>query len=103
MAIIPLWVTWLVVAVVFRQLLTIGEPIVAGTRQWLSQMSPGVSAQIEWPAVDKTLAAVLTTLLFFTIGWAVTNVLGHRLFQRIEAGVDRVPLVKSLYGGLAKS
>jgi hypothetical protein len=46
MAIIRLWITWLVVAFVFRQLLTIGEPIVSRTRQWLSSLSPEVSAQI---------------------------------------------------------
>jgi uncharacterized membrane protein len=101
-AIIPLWVTWLVVAFVFRQLLTIGAPIVRSARQWLSQIWPGVSAQIEWPIIDKALAVVLTILLLFLIGWAVTNVVGRWLFERIEAGLDRVPLVKSVYGGVRK-
>jgi uncharacterized membrane protein len=102
MAIIPLWVTWLVIAFVFRQLLTIGEPIVRSTRHWLSLISPAVSAQIEWPIVDKALAVVLTILLLFVIGWAVTNVIGRRLFEHLEAGLDRVPLVKSVYGGVRK-
>jgi uncharacterized membrane protein len=102
MAIIPLWVTWLVIAFVFRQLLTIGEPIVRSTRHWLSLISPAVSAQIEWPIVDKALAVVLTILLLFVIGWAVTNVIGRRLFARLETGLARVPLVKSVYGGVRK-
>ena len=102
MAVIPLWVTWLVIAFVFRQLLTIGSPIISSARQWLSQIWPGVSVQIEWPIIDKALAVVLTILLFFLIGWAVTRVVGRWLFESIEAGLDRVPLVKSVYGGVRK-
>jgi uncharacterized membrane protein len=102
MAIIPLWITWLVVAFVFRQLLTIGEPIVSRARQWLSGLSPEVSAQIAWPIVDRALAVFLTIALFLVIGWAVTNVFGRRLVERFEAGLDRIPLVKSVYGGVRK-
>jgi uncharacterized membrane protein len=102
MAIIPLWITWLVVAFVFRQLLAIGEPIVFRTRQWLSGLSPEVSAQIAWPIIDKALAVFLTIALFLVIGWAVTNVLGRRLLERFEAWLDRIPLVKSVYGGVRK-
>jgi uncharacterized membrane protein len=102
MAIIPLWVTWLVVSFVFRQLLAIGEPMVMHTRHLLSRMSPGISAQIAWPIVDKALAVFLTVMLFLVIGWAVTHVVGRRIFERVEAGLDRIPLVKSVYGGVRK-
>jgi uncharacterized membrane protein len=102
MTIIPLWITWLVVAFVFRQLRTIGEPIVSFTRHWLSGLSPEVSAKIEWPVVDKTLAVFLTITLILVIGWAATHVVGRRLLEHFEAGLDRIPLVKSVYGGVRK-
>jgi uncharacterized membrane protein len=52
--------------------------------------------------VDKALAVFLTIALFLVIGWAVTNVFGRWLLERFEAGLDRIPVVKSVYGGVRK-
>jgi uncharacterized membrane protein len=102
LAVIPLWVTWLVVDFVFRQLQKIGSPIVASLRQWLSRASPDVFNQVAWPSIDNAHAILLTILIFFIAGWAVSNVLGRAIFGAIDSVLDRVPLVKSVYGGVRR-
>jgi uncharacterized membrane protein len=101
-AVAPLWITWLVIEFVFRQLLKIGEPIMSYTRQLVSRVSPEVSAHIEWPIVDNALAMFLTIVLVLVIGWAVTHIVGRLLLELMEEGLDRMPLVKSGYGRVRK-
>jgi uncharacterized membrane protein len=100
--IIPLWVTWLVVAFVFRQLLSIGVPILAALRQWLVGIYPQLSDRFSWALVENTSAVILTVLLFYLIGWSVSQIFGRRLLGVVEAVLDRVPIVKSVYGGVRK-
>jgi uncharacterized membrane protein len=102
LAIIPLWITWLVVDLVFRQLLKIGSPIVASIRKWLSHASPDIADQVAWPSIDNTLAILLTISILFIVGWAVNNVLGRAIFGAIASVLDRIPLVKSVYGGVRR-
>jgi uncharacterized membrane protein len=100
--IIPLWVTWLVVAFVFRQLLSIGVPMLAVLRRWLTQIDPQLADRFSWSLVEKTSAVILTVLLFYVIGWSVSRIFGRRFLGAIEATLDRVPLVKFIYGGVRK-
>lgn len=102
MTIIPLWVTWLVVDFVFRKLLGIGTPILNGISYWFSQTFPQLSLQLDRPLAGKLLAAVLTVFIFYIVGWGVSRIFGHRLLVWMEAMLDRVPLVKSVYGGVRK-
>ena len=46
------------------------------------------------------LGAVLALLVLFTTGVLVANLLGRRLVQWYEALLGRIPLVRSVYGGV---
>jgi uncharacterized membrane protein len=100
--IIPLWVTWLVVDFVFRLLLRVGTPIVNGLRDWMQDASPGFSAQFHWPVMEKLFAISLTIVLLLFIGWSAHQVFGRRLLGWLETSLDRIPVVKSVYGGVRK-
>jgi uncharacterized membrane protein len=100
--IIPLWVTWLVVAFVFRQLQNIGAPILAVFRQWLMRIFPQFADRFTWALVENISAVILTVLLFYLIGWSVSKIFGRRFLGAVEAALDRVPLVKFIYGGVRK-
>jgi uncharacterized membrane protein len=100
--IIPLWVTWLVVDFVFRLLLNIGAPIVNILRGWAQNASPQVSAQFHWPLVEKLFAISLTVAILLLIGWSAHQLFGRRLLGWLEASLDRIPVVKSVYGGVRK-
>jgi uncharacterized membrane protein len=101
-AVIPLWVTWLVVEFVFGKLLTFGTPLVQELHRMLSGLSPGVSERVSWPVVDKVLAVALTLAIFYAVGWAANHILGRRLIGVVEGVLARVPLIKTIYGGVRK-
>ena len=42
----------------------------------------------------------LTLVVLYFLGWATTQVLGRRLLAWFEALLDRLPLVKTIYGGI---
>jgi uncharacterized membrane protein len=100
--IIPLWVTWLVVDFVFRLLLRVSTPIVNGLRDWMQDAFPGFSAQFHWPVTEKLFAISLTIVLLLFIGWSAHQVFGRRLLGWLETSLDRIPVVKSVYGGVRK-
>lgn len=100
--IIPLWVTWLVVDFVFRLLLRVGTPIADMLRGWANGSSPQSAAQSHWPLVEKLFTISLTIALLLFIGWSAHQLFGRRLLGWLEASLDRIPFVKSVYGGARK-
>jgi len=44
-----------------------------------------------------TLSALLTIASIYVLGMIATNIVGRRLIQAVEAVVDRVPFVKTIY------
>jgi uncharacterized membrane protein len=102
LTIIPLWITLLVLEFVFRQLLRIGGPLISTFRSWLSALWPELASRVDWPLADKILAVVLTIVIFYSVGWAVTRVIGRRMLEAFESMLNRLPLVQSIYGGVKK-
>jgi uncharacterized membrane protein len=102
LTVIPLWVTWLVVDFVFRQLLHIGSPIVAAARRQLTQTAPELAERISWPLADEIIAVLLTLGMFYLLGWIANRVIGRQILNVIEAVLDRLPVVQTIYGGVKK-
>ncbi len=80
---LPLYLTYIVLKFFFKTLNDISEPI-------LNRLS------IEIPFSG----ILLTLLLVFSIGIAVTNFLGKKLFEIGEKIVKKVPLVSSIYSSI---
>ncbi len=102
LTVIPLWVTWLVVDFVFRQLLRIGSPIVAAFRTQLTQSAPELAERISWPLTDDIMAIVLTLSMFYLLGLVANRVVGRQILNALESALDRLPLVQTIYGGVKK-
>jgi uncharacterized membrane protein len=102
LTVIPLWVTWLVVDFVFRQLLRIGSPIVAATREQLTRSAPELADRISWPLTDEIIAILLTLGMFYLLGWVANRVIGRQILNAIELILNRLPLVQTIYGGVKK-
>ncbi|MGH8615082.1 MAG: DUF502 domain-containing protein [Gammaproteobacteria bacterium] len=52
------------------------------------------------PCVEYVIVVALTLVVLYLLGWATTRVLGQRLVAWFEVLLDRVPLVKTIYGGI---
>jgi uncharacterized membrane protein len=110
--VVPVWITFMLAAFVFR--------LLRDTSLWLIEawlLSPagrpvlqswGLSAEqvqteglkalpwlLQWALAAA--AVVLTILILYLLGGVTTNVVGRRVVHAIEALVDRVPLVKTVY------
>jgi len=100
LTLIPLWITWVVVEFVFRQLLKIGQPLVVWVRQTFGPWLPAMPQNLEMPYADEVLAVILTVLGFYILGRAVSNVVGARILSAFDGLMGRVPLVQRVYSGV---
>lgn len=105
----PVWITFLLAAFVFRllrdsslwvieALLTspAGRPVLRGSAQRVRE--EGLDA-LSWP-LQWSLAAfavVVTILLLYLLGFIAANVFARRIITAVEALVDRIPLLKTVY------
>lgn len=103
MTVVPLWVTWLVVDFVFRKLLSIGAPLIALLRRAVTSVFPDLYYQLHWVFLDKIFAVIMTVALFYLVGWGASHIFGQTILRSLENLLDRVPLIKSVYGGVRKA
>jgi len=99
---IPLWLTWVVFAFIFSFLSHVGAPVVAGVFAGLSAVFPGASTWLSQLWLQSIIAFAGTIVALYLIGWAADRVFGQRLLAALDAMIDRIPLVHSIYGGAKK-
>lgn len=102
LTVIPLWITWIVFDFVFRQFSHLGMPWVRAFSRYIREESPTAAQILLEPWFQELLAALITLVCLYIIGWAVTRVLGRRILRFIEAMLHRIPFVKPVYGSVKK-
>ena len=95
---IPIWVTWLILNILFQLLSDLGAPAAQALAAIADPYSPQVADWIASPWFRTGLAIVLMLVLLFTLGWLATWVLGQRLLRAFDALMARIPFVKKVYG-----
>ena len=68
----------------------------------VENVAPGVAAFLVHPWFESVLAVLLIVIGLYVLGWATTQVLGRKLLEGMESLLDRIPLVKAIYGGTKK-
>ena len=53
---------------------------------------------LEAPWFQSGLAVLLTLPVIYTLGWAVSRIVGRRVLHTLEALVAPIPLVTKVYG-----
>ncbi len=96
----PLLLTWLVFEFLFYTLFHLGQPGASAFYKVVYGISPGFAEWFLTPWVEYLGAVGLTLVVLYFLGWAMTHVLGRRLVAWFEALLERVPLVKTIYGGI---
>ena len=96
----PLLLTWLVFEFLFHTLFHLGQPGASVFYKAMHRVSPGFAEWLFTPWVEYLSAVALTLVVLYFLGWATTQVLGRRLLAWFEALMDRLPLVKTIYGGI---
>jgi uncharacterized membrane protein len=92
---IPLFVTYILIAFLFNLLSNAGAPIIntvfsllnIDELTWLSPLVPLINL-------------ILSLVLIFLMGLFGTNIIGRRILAGVNALVMRLPLVRSIYGAV---
>ena len=95
---IPIWVTWLILNVLFGLLSDLGEPAAQALAAIARPYSGEVAQWLISPWFRTGLAVVFVGVLLFTLGWLATWVLGQRLLRAFDELMAKIPFVKKVYG-----
>jgi len=101
-AIIPLWITWLILSFLFKVLSEIGTPLFEGLARVLGPKYPVFADILDSKATLSIISVILVLACIFLLGWFTTNFIGRRLFSLFEGLFHRIPLVKTIYGSVKK-
>ncbi|MFT5188217.1 MAG: putative membrane protein [Verrucomicrobiales bacterium] len=99
---IPLWVTWLIFRFLFGLFSQIGGPPIDWFAQLIQPMMPSLSSILESRTLQGFLEVVLVIAVIYGTGLATSMMIGRRVILICEQLLDRIPIVKSVYGSVKK-
>lgn len=100
--VIPLWVSWLVLAFTFRQLSKFGKPLILTISTNIQDGAPRFSRLLLQPGFLELVGFLVVVIGLYALGWMVNRVVGKQLLNFFEKLVDRLPLVHTVYGSVKK-
>ena len=96
--VIPVIVTWLLIAFIFDKLAAFGLPVARNFLDFLQQQSPLFAELLAISWLRKTIALIFVVALLYLLGWFASRVIGRRLVSTLEGFLLKIPLVRSIYG-----
>lgn len=99
---IPLLVTWLLVDFLLNLLRSFGEPVVRWISSHMQDFLPGFSAWLMKPWFQAAVAVVLVVAVLVVTGWLATRYIGRRFLAFFDSMMDRLPMVRNIYGSVKK-
>jgi len=102
LAIIPIAVTWWIVALLVGILIDVGSPFVRGLARAIQPEFPMAADLILNTAIQAVIAISVVILLIYILGAFTRNVAGRRLIRFAESIIERIPLIATLYGSVSK-
>lgn len=100
--VIPLWITWLLLRFLFQTVSAVGEPTV----QWLAEKAgsrfPMIEGLLSSDKFQAVLAFVFVMVVVLALGMLTTVVGGRKIVELFESILDRLPLVRHIYGAVKK-
>ncbi len=102
LTILPLWVTWLVFSFVFGLLAGLGTPLVSAMINAVGLVAPRLAHWLASKWVLSILALLITIVGLYFLGWVASRVIGQRMLTAFDTLLERIPMVKTIYGGTKK-
>lgn len=102
LTLLPLWLTWVVFKFVFVLLSGISKPWIAVAFDPIAASSPRLFGWLGADWLQSALALIATLAFIYAVGWATNRVVGRRLIEVMDLAMERIPLVKTIYGGTKK-
>lgn len=102
LTIIPLWVSLMVFEFVLGALSSAGLPWLRLLANRLRADAPLLADWLTRRWVDELLAAIITLVGLYLIGWFATRVVGRRIIGFFERQIARIPLLSFVYSAVKK-
>ncbi|QNT69526.1 DUF502 domain-containing protein [Defluviicoccus vanus] len=102
LTIIPLWVSLMVFEFVLGTLSSAGLPWLRLLANRLRVDAPLLADWLTRRWVDELLAAIITLVGLYLIGWFATQVVGRRIIGFFERQIARIPLLSFVYSAVKK-
>lgn len=100
--VIPLWVTWVVLELVFNQLSRLGRPWVRALARRIDDDWPQLAEWLLEPALQNVAGVVVILILLYLLGLLANRVVGREIVAALERAFYRIPLVETVYGAVKK-
>ncbi len=97
---IPILITWLVVRFILNILTGAGEPVINALARVIAPYSQTAADILINPVIEAILAIILIVLVFYFLGLLATRVVGRKILEIFDSLMDRIPLIKTIYGGV---
>ncbi len=101
-ALIPLWITFVVVGFVFNLLSSIGEPGAKWIAETAGKQYPMLETLMENEILIAIVSFLLVLILIYFLGMLTSMVVGRKLIELFEGLLSRVPVVRHVYGSVKK-
>jgi len=102
LTLLPLWLVWIVVSLLFRVFSDLSRPWVEPLLDGLATMQPELFGWAGHPIVMASVALVGTFAIIIAVGALVRRVMGQTLLRWVESVIARVPLVNVVYSSARK-
>jgi uncharacterized membrane protein len=102
LTLLPLWLVWIVLSVLFRLLSDLSRPWVEPLLAGLATTHPAMFAWLGEAWVMQAVAAVGTIGIIVAVGALTRRVVGQTLLHWTERLIARVPLVNIVYSSARK-
>jgi uncharacterized membrane protein len=102
LTVIPLWITWIVLAFLFNTLSSIGNPMVRFVADRLNPYFPEVGDLLNVRVFQSIVAVILVLAVLYAMGLLARHVIGRRMIVIFERLIDQIPFVKTVYGAVKK-
>jgi uncharacterized membrane protein len=102
LTLLPLAVVWFVLSFLVGFLSWLGRPLVDAVFNYSGLQSSDRSGWLSNEAVLTTLAVIVALWIIYIVGAVASNVIGARLIGWFSRLLNRVPLVKQVYGAVQK-
>lgn len=102
LTVIPIWITWVVFQFIVKQLSKFGLPWVRAMSRAVESHVPSLAQLILEPWFQTMTGVILTLLLLYLLGWITTRVIGKRLIGLMDALIQRIPFIQTVYGATKK-
>ncbi|MBL9010768.1 MAG: DUF502 domain-containing protein [Alphaproteobacteria bacterium] len=102
LTILPLAVVWFVLSFLVDFLSWLGRPLVDAVFRHSGLTRPEDGSWLNDETVLTAIAVIVALWIIYIVGAVASNVIGARLIKWLGSLLDRIPLVRQVYGAVQK-